>query len=37
MIPTLGIVATGAEILFGLLLLLGWHTRVIALLSRGFF
>jgi len=33
MIPTLGIVATGAEILFGLLLLLGWHTRVIALLS----
>jgi uncharacterized membrane protein YphA (DoxX/SURF4 family) len=33
MIPTLGIIATGAEILFGLLLLVGWHTRAAALLS----
>ena len=33
MIPTLGVIATGAEILFGLLLLVGWHTRVAALLS----
>jgi uncharacterized membrane protein YphA (DoxX/SURF4 family) len=33
MIPTLGVMATGAEILFGLLLLLGWHTRIAALLS----
>jgi uncharacterized membrane protein YphA (DoxX/SURF4 family) len=32
-IPTMGIIATGAEILFGLLLLVGWHTRVAALLS----
>jgi uncharacterized membrane protein YphA (DoxX/SURF4 family) len=33
MILPLGILATGAEILFGLLLLVGWHTRVAALLS----
>lgn len=32
-IPTLAIVATGAEIIFGLLLLLGWRTRITALLS----
>ena len=29
----IGIIATGAEILFGLLLLVGWHTRAAALLS----
>jgi uncharacterized membrane protein YphA (DoxX/SURF4 family) len=33
MIPALGVIATGAEILFGLLLLVGWHTRATALLS----
>ena len=33
MVPVLGIIATGAELLFGLLLLVGWHTRVTALLS----
>lgn len=33
MIPTMGIIATGAELLFGLLLLVGWYTRVTALLS----
>jgi len=33
MIPTLGVLATSAEILFGLLLLLGWHTRTAARLS----
>jgi uncharacterized membrane protein YphA (DoxX/SURF4 family) len=33
MIPTLGVIATGAEILFGLLLVVGWHTRAAALLS----
>jgi uncharacterized membrane protein YphA (DoxX/SURF4 family) len=33
MIPTMGVIATGAEILFGLLLLVGWHTRIAALLS----
>ena len=33
MIPPLGIVATGAESLCGLLLLVGWHTRATALLS----
>jgi uncharacterized membrane protein YphA (DoxX/SURF4 family) len=32
-IPLLGGIATGAEILFGLLILVGWHTRVAALLS----
>jgi uncharacterized membrane protein YphA (DoxX/SURF4 family) len=32
-IPTLGVIATGAEILFGLLLVVGWHTRAAALLS----
>ena len=32
-IPLLGGIATGAEILFGLLVLVGWHTRVAALLS----
>jgi uncharacterized membrane protein YphA (DoxX/SURF4 family) len=32
-IPTLAIVATGAEIIPGLLLLLGWRTRITALLS----
>ena len=29
----MGIIATGAEILFGLLLLVGWRTRAAALLS----
>jgi uncharacterized membrane protein YphA (DoxX/SURF4 family) len=33
MISPLGVIATGAEILFGLLLLVGWHTRAAALLS----
>lgn len=33
MIPTLGVIATGAEITFGLLLLVGWHTRAAALLT----
>ena len=33
MIPPLGVMATGAETLFGLLLLVGWHTRTAALLS----
>jgi uncharacterized membrane protein YphA (DoxX/SURF4 family) len=33
MIPALGTIATGAEILFGLLVLVGWHTRVAARLS----
>src|SRR6185369_2924772 len=33
MIPALGVIATGAESLFGLLLLVGWHTRIAALLS----
>lgn len=33
MIPPLGVITTGAEFLFGLLLLVGWHTRVTALLS----
>ena len=33
MIPALGTVATGAEILFGLLVLVGWHTRIAARLS----
>ena len=33
MIPALGIIATGAEIFLGLLLLVGWHTRATALLS----
>jgi len=33
MIPALGTVVTGAEILFGLLLLFGWHTRAAARLS----
>ena len=33
MIPTLGVMATSAEILFGVLLLVGWHTRIAALLS----
>jgi uncharacterized membrane protein YphA (DoxX/SURF4 family) len=33
MIPSLGGIATGAEILFGALLLVGWHTRGAALLS----
>ena len=33
MIPPLGVIATSAEIVFGLLLLVGWHTRVAALLS----
>src|SRR6201982_3941882 len=32
-IPALAIIATAAEILFGLLLILGWKTRTIALLS----
>jgi uncharacterized membrane protein YphA (DoxX/SURF4 family) len=33
MILPLGIIATGAEILFGLLLVVGWRTRLAALLS----
>jgi len=33
MILPLGVIATSAEILFGLLLLVGWHTRTAALLS----
>lgn len=33
MILPLGIIATGAEILFGLLLLVGWRTRAAALSS----
>jgi uncharacterized membrane protein YphA (DoxX/SURF4 family) len=33
LIPTLGAVATGAEILLGLLILAGWHTRIAARLS----
>ena len=32
-IPTLGAVATGTEILCGLLLVVGWHTRAAALSS----
>jgi uncharacterized membrane protein YphA (DoxX/SURF4 family) len=32
-IATLAVLATGAEILFGLLLLAGWQTRIIALCS----
>ena len=32
-IPTLGVIATGAEILLGVLLVAGWHTRAAALLS----
>ena len=33
MIPTLALVATAAETLFGILLVLGWKTRITALLS----
>jgi uncharacterized membrane protein YphA (DoxX/SURF4 family) len=33
MIPAVGVIATAAEILFGVLLLVGWYTRAIALLS----
>jgi uncharacterized membrane protein YphA (DoxX/SURF4 family) len=33
MILPLGVIATGAEILFGLLLLVGWRTRTAATLS----
>lgn len=33
MIPALGVISTGAEILLGLLLLVGWQTRAAALLS----
>jgi uncharacterized membrane protein YphA (DoxX/SURF4 family) len=33
MILPLGVIATGAEIIFGLLLLVGWRTRAAALLS----
>jgi uncharacterized membrane protein YphA (DoxX/SURF4 family) len=33
MIPALAIVATAAETLFGILLILGWKTRITALLS----
>jgi uncharacterized membrane protein YphA (DoxX/SURF4 family) len=33
LIPPVGVIATGAETLFGLLLLVGWHTRATALLS----
>jgi uncharacterized membrane protein YphA (DoxX/SURF4 family) len=31
LVPPLGVIATGAESLFGLLLLVGWHTRAAAL------
>ena len=33
MIPSLALIATAAEILFGLFLVLGWKTRITALLS----
>lgn len=33
MIPALAIVSTAAEIIFGLLLIIGWKTRITALLS----
>ena len=33
MIPILGVLSTGAEVLLGLLLLIGWRTRVAALLG----
>jgi len=33
MVPALAMVATAAETLFGLLLVLGWRTRLVALLS----
>jgi len=33
MVMPLGIIATGAEIFLGLLLIVGWHTRAAALLS----
>jgi len=33
MIPAVAIIATAAETLFGLLLVLGWNTRIAALLS----
>src|SRR5205814_7648818 len=33
MIPALAMIATAAETLFGLLLVLGWNTRIVALLS----
>jgi uncharacterized membrane protein YphA (DoxX/SURF4 family) len=33
MIPTLAVISTGIEILFGVLLLVGWHTRTVALLG----
>jgi uncharacterized membrane protein YphA (DoxX/SURF4 family) len=33
MIPVLGAIATGAETLFGLLLIAGWHTRATAVLT----
>ncbi len=34
-IPALAVIATAAETLFGLLLVLGWNTRIVALLSGG--
>ena len=33
MIPLLGVIATGVETLFGVLLIAGWHTRATAMLS----
>jgi uncharacterized membrane protein YphA (DoxX/SURF4 family) len=33
MVSTLAVVATAAEVLFGILLILGWKTRITALLS----
>ena len=33
MIPVLAVISTGAEVLSGLLLLVGWHTRITAVLS----
>ncbi len=36
MIPALAIASTAAESLFGVLLVVGWKTRIVALLSGGF-
>lgn len=33
MIPLLGVIATGAETLLGILLIVGWHTRATAVLT----
>ena len=34
-IPAMAMIATAAETLFGLLLVVGWNTRIVALLSGG--